>query len=150
MPSPVLYAHRQRAPLFGFLGAVGCLWILIVGLWVEWHWLMVVPGLILLYLPFAFASLHVEVRPGEVRLRFSRIGPRRCIDLGRVRALHAVRNHWLYGWGIRGYPGGWMWNVWGLDAVELAYEPRGHFRIGTDQPLELARALREAGVGKSE
>jgi hypothetical protein len=34
-----------------------------------------------------------------------------------------------------------MWNVWGLDAVELELDTGRRFRIGTDQPVELTDAL---------
>jgi hypothetical protein len=150
MELPPPYSHVQRAPVFGAVGLVLVLWMVVVGVLVEWHWLMLVPGLILLYLPFAFGSLEVEVRPGEARLRFGWIGPRKRIDLTGVREVRAVRNHWIYGWGIRYAPGGWMWNIWGLDAVELHLDERRRFRIGTDEPEALLRALREAGAGAQD
>jgi hypothetical protein len=53
-----------------------------------------------------------------------------------------VRNKWYYGWGVRGIPGGWMYNVWGLDAVELELASGKKFRIGTNEPEELVAALR--------
>jgi hypothetical protein len=34
-----------------------------------------------------------------------------------------------------------MWNISGLDAVELDYLDGRKFRIGTDQPEELADAI---------
>ena len=43
------------------------------------------------------------------------------------------RNSWWYGWGIRLTPHGWMWNISGLDAVELTYRNGKKFRIGTDE-----------------
>ena len=33
--------------------------------------------------------------------------------------MELVRNKWWHGWGVRWVPGGSMYNVWGLDAVEL-------------------------------
>lgn len=138
------YRRTQFAPWFALLGFVCFLWILFVALWFEWHWVMVVPLLALLYVSLAFPALSVEVLPGEARLRFGWIGPRKRIRLDHVRSVAPVRNNWLYGWGIRWYPGGWMWNVWGLGAVELEFEGRRRFRIGTDRPGELAAALQRA------
>ena len=48
-------------------------------------------------------------------------------------------------------PWGWMYNVSGLDAVEIELKGGGRFRIGTDEPDELVRAIRqgmELGVGR--
>jgi hypothetical protein len=54
-----------------------------------------------------------------------------------------VKNSWWWGWGIRKIPGGWMWNVSGLSAVELKLKNGRVFRIGTDEPERLAAAIME-------
>ena len=54
-----------------------------------------------------------------------------------------VKNPWWWGFGIRRIPGGWMWNVSGLSAVELKLKNGRAFRIGTDEPENLAAAIRE-------
>jgi hypothetical protein len=59
-----------------------------------------------------------------------------------VVGFRVVRNKWYHGWGVRKIPGGWMYNVWGLDAVELELASGKKFRIGTDEPQDLAAALR--------
>ena len=48
------------------------------------------------------------------------------------------------GWGIRKVVGGWMFNVAGLDAVELGLSKGGLFRIGTDEPDQLLEAITQA------
>jgi hypothetical protein len=48
------------------------------------------------------------------------------------------------GWGIRWTPASWMWNVSGFDAVEITYASGKRFRIGTNQPKELAAAITAA------
>ena len=53
-----------------------------------------------------------------------------------------VRNRWWWGFGIRWTPHGWMWNISGLDAVELTYHNGKKFRIGTDEPEALLEALK--------
>jgi len=40
-----------------------------------------------------------------------------------------------------------MWNVSGLDAVELALDGNRRYRIGTDDPEGLAAALERATAG---
>ena len=51
----------------------------------------------------------------------------------------------LLGFGIRKVPGGWMWNVSGLDSVQLTFADGKRFRIGTDEP----GALEAAGPGSA-
>ena len=48
-------------------------------------------------------------------------------------------------WGLTGIkwtPHGWMWNISGLDAIELTYHDGKKFRIGTDEPEALLEALK--------
>jgi hypothetical protein len=61
-----------------------------------------------------------------------------------IRDARAVRNRWFYGWGIRLTPHGWMFNVSGLDAVELDLPNGRRFRNGTDEPERLLAAIRQA------
>lgn len=92
-----------------------------------------------------FHALAVEVDADAVRLAF---GPglfRKRIPLDSIRAVRVVRNPWWSGWGIRWLPGhGMLWNVSGFDAVELELAQRRRFRIGTDEPHALLRALERA------
>ena len=54
----------------------------------------------------------------------------------------------MYGFGIRYVFDGWMWNVSGLDAVQLTLPDGKHFRIGTDEPKALEAAINQA-IGSS-
>jgi hypothetical protein len=66
-----------------------------------------------------FSSLTVEVTDNELRWRF---GPGLWsyrLPLNEIRDVAVVRNHWWNGWGIRIAPGFRLYNVSGLDAVEL-------------------------------
>ena len=102
----------------------------------------VVAGMtVLLAVVFLFSRLEVTVSGGAVVAAFGFGWPRRVIELGEVTAVRQVRNPWWYGWGIRKVPHGWMYNVWGLDAVEFDLSSGKVFRIGTDQPEELFAVL---------
>ncbi len=91
-----------------------------------------------------FGSLTVIVDDERVVARFGP-GPLRFrYALADVRAARAVRNAWWHGWGIRLTPHGWLFNVSGLDAVELELKNGRRVRIGTDQPRELVEALAAA------
>ncbi len=55
-----------------------------------------------------------------------------------------MSNRWYYGWGIRLTPHGRLYNLSGLEAVEVQLNTGKKFRIGTDEPDALVRALRAA------
>ncbi len=87
-----------------------------------------------------FSRLTVAVDDAAVRLAFGNGWPRKTIPWSKVMSAQQVRNRWWYGFGMRKIPGGWMWNVGGLDAVELRLETGKVFRIGTDDPGGLMSA----------
>jgi len=52
-----------------------------------------------------------------------------------IKSCRAVRNSPLYGIGIRIIPNGWLYNVSGLEAIELTFKSKKSvIRIGTDNP----------------
>jgi len=98
-----------------------------------------------------FGWLTVLVDEETVTARFGIGLIRKKIPLRGIKSAERVRNKWYYGWGIRMGPSGWIYNVSGLDAVEIELKGGGRFRIGTDEPEELIQALRrgmELGVGR--
>jgi len=92
-------------------------------------------------------TLTVEVDKTHVRVKFGIGWIRKNFPLDEIASVQPVRNRWWWGWGIRLIPGGWLYNVSGLDAVELVLENRKIFRIGTDEPRVLADFIR-ARMGK--
>ncbi len=88
-----------------------------------------------------FGALRTEITDHEFIVAFWPGRPRRVTPLHQIRSVRMVRNHWAYGWGIRLTPHGWLWNVSGLDAVEVVLEGGKRFRAGTDDPWGLAEAL---------
>jgi hypothetical protein len=96
------------------------------------------------------SSLSVEVDREAIRLRLGIGLVRKQIGLADVSSWSAVRNPWYSGWGIRLGPGYVLWNVSGLDAVELVLRNGRRFRVGTDEPDTLASAIAQAkGVAAS-
>jgi len=89
-----------------------------------------------------FWGLTVEVNRDMVRLYYGFGIIHRSIPRERITTVTQVRNRWWYGLGIRWTPHGWMWNISGLDAVELTYHNGKKFRIGTDEPEALLEALK--------
>jgi hypothetical protein len=106
-----------------------------------WHTVSIAVLCILVAALVLFHSLTIEVDRQHLRCFFGPGLIRRAIPLHEIVAARPVRNRWYDGWGIRMTPGGWMFNVSGLDAVELSLASGGSFRIGTDRPDEVVRAL---------
>jgi hypothetical protein len=90
-----------------------------------------------------FATLTVEVGDRVVEVRFGTGVVRKGFPLQDIEACRAVRNRWYYGWGIHLTPRGWVFNVSGLSAVELRMKNGRRYRIGTDDPEGLVRAIEE-------
>jgi len=84
-----------------------------------------------------FSRLEVTVSEGRIVAAFGFGRPHREIDLADVIAVRQVRNSWIQGWGLRRVTNGWMYNVWGLDAVEVEISSDEVFRIGTNDPENL-------------
>ena len=137
-----IYRHFQFATgfyvfLFGLAGIVVPL-VLLVDLPISLVTVTVVLGALLVL----FGGLAVTVDSEDVRLVFGVGLIRRTLKRADIESVEQVRNKWWYGLGIRRIPQGWLWCVSGLDAVQISYRDGGQFRIGTDDPEGLVRALR--------
>ncbi|MED5331088.1 MAG: hypothetical protein VX916_07320 [Planctomycetota bacterium] len=93
-----------------------------------------------------FGWLTVEVDDEKVSCIFGLGWPRKRIPLDDIASVEIVRNKWWYGFGIRLTPSGWMFNIQGLDAVMVERKSGKKFRIGTDEPADLAEAI-ESAIG---
>ncbi len=91
-----------------------------------------------------FSSLQTAVDSDFLHISYSVGLIRRKIPLGSIKSVKQVRNRWWYGLGIRLTPHGWLWNIQGMDAIELTYENGKCFRVGTDDPEGLQSALTTA------
>lgn len=137
------YDHTQKgwtlaaamAIALGIAATVGLLSEVTTGL-LGLLGLIIVVGLL-------FGWLRVTVNREQLQVRFGLGLIRRTVPLSSVRGYRPVRNAWYYGWGIRWFPGGVLYNVSGLDAVELRLEGGKLLRIGTDEPEALCAAIRE-------
>lgn len=107
-----------------------------------------VPGLVLGWVFIMMSSLTVSIDQEFVRVRFGGGMWRKKISLEKITACCLVKNNWITGVGIRYVGKGcWLYNIAGLDAVELTFKNGKKTRIGTDEPEKLAEAVHEA-IGK--
>lgn len=140
------YHHTQRGLVILFV----CLAVGAFGAAITWRTgqlPMIAMLVILVAVAVVFHSLTVEVDGKELRWHF---GPglwtyRLARD--EISNVAVVRNHWWNGFGIRTAPGFRLYNVSGLDAVELQLKSGDIRRIGTDDPEGLAAALKSAPRG---
>ena len=91
-----------------------------------------------------FATLTVRVDTQMLRIRFGLGVIRQNFLLEDIETVCAIKNPWYYGWGIRYTPRGWLYSVSGLSAIELQMKNGRKYRIGTDDPMGLTRALGNA------
>lgn len=103
--------------------------------------MVVVAGLIVGTAITVFSRFTVKVTEERLIASFGWGWPRRTLAWTEASAVRPVRNRWWYGFGIRWFPGGTLWNVWGLDAIELDLDTGRALRIGTDEPERLLAAL---------
>lgn len=94
-----------------------------------------------------FYDLTVEIDATRLTFRFGVGLVRKRIPLAEIADARPVRNTWIHGWGIHRTPHGWLYNVSGWEAVEIALASGKRLRLGTDEPNKLARAIR-AAIGR--
>ena len=95
-----------------------------------------------------FSSFTLEISSKTLTCRFGIGFIRKKIPLPTVQEVREVRNPWYAGWGIHWMPGQyWLWNVSGFRAVELVFKDGKRFRIGTDEPESLIRAIESNKTG---
>jgi len=139
------YEHTQ--PGYLLAGAIGGAGLLILGL------MLVlgpnpVPAIVLCILVAVIATmarLTVAVTSEDLRIRFGPVGLiRKQWPVKEIVSVTPVTNPWYYGYGIHYTPRGTLYNVSGRYAVEVLLFSGVTFRIGTDEPETLCRAIEQA------
>jgi hypothetical protein len=141
---PALYQHTQRGTLMIAVLLVGAL-VAAASAYANIgsaRWIGVVIALGMLIAAWLFSSLTVIVDAGELRWYFGSGALSYRMALADIETARVVRNSWLNGFGIRMRPGFRLYNVSGLDAIELKLRNGEIRRIGTDDASGLVAALR--------
>ena len=94
----------------------------------------------------SFATLNVMIDEKYLRIKFGYGIFRKKFTLQEIISARSVKNHWYYGWGIRYWIPSriWIFNISGFDAVEIKKKNGKTYRIGTDEPKNLERAITRA------
>jgi hypothetical protein len=140
------YRHTQLATVILLV----CFGIAVFGVAIAWV-AGPMPAFFIVAIQIAvaivFHSLTVEVSGGELRWHFGPGFWSYRLGFDEIRSVAVVRNHWWNGFGIRTAPGFRLYNVSGLDAVEIKLKSGDIRRIGTDDPEGLAAVLTAAARG---
>ncbi len=140
--TPLAYSHRQygKTILMVFIAVLLVCFFMALGL--EWHPALLIPIFIILFAGFIFSSLTVKVSDKELIWYF---GPGLWVyrlALNEISSVQTVRNKWWYGFGVRVTPHGWLFNVDGLDAIEVTTKDGIKRRLGTNQPEQLLNIIK--------
>ena len=138
------YRHTQIGYLLLVALGGGLALILCLMLITGFNWIAAIVSIILAGCLWIFATLTVTLDGNKLEVRFGPGFIRKSFLLRDIAAHRVVTNPWYYGWGIRLIPGGRLYNVSGLRAVELQMVDSKRYRIGTDDAEGLAQAIEEA------
>lgn len=98
---------------------------------------------LIIFVVASFTTLTVTVDDTNLAIKFGLGIYKRKFPLNDIASARTVKNKWYYGWGIRWWPRPKMqiFNVAGLNAIELTMNNGRTYRIGTDEPENLATAI---------
>lgn len=136
-----VYQHTQRSKILFIIIIFVLLFMLFLMYRFGFNWIGAVVFLLMIIALYLFNSLVVRVSADKIYIAFGSGLIRKNIQISTITSAEKVRNKWYYGFGIRLIPGGQMYNVAGLDAVELKLTNGRVFRIGTDEPDKLLAVI---------
>ena len=92
----------------------------------------------------SFLSLKVTLDKKNLNIRFGYGIFKKSFLLKDIVSVKSVKNNWYFGWGIRFWlwPRMWIYNISGFDAIEIIMKNKRVYRIGTDEPEKLRKAIK--------
>ncbi|ALU41866.1 hypothetical protein AT705_02360 [Pseudoalteromonas rubra] len=91
-----------------------------------------------------FSSLTIKIGEGQIRWFFGPGFWRKSLDYTQIDSAKIIKTKWYNGLGIRQLSTGWLYNVSGLDAVELKLKDGTTVSLGTNEPEKLLEAIKKA------
>ena len=140
----MIYKHTQIGYLMIIALVIPLLILFFAMILAEFNKIQPIIFFILLIALALFYSLTVEIDETKLIVKFGFGVIKKKFILKDIESCHAVKNHWYYGWGIRITPHGWLYNISGLSAIEIKMKNGKTYRIGTDEPKNLERAITQA------
>ncbi|NQU82011.1 MAG: hypothetical protein HQ543_10865 [Bacteroidetes bacterium] len=105
------------------------------------------PGLLIMSTIFIislllFFQMRTSVDNEKIRISYGIGLIKKIIDIHNIERIEIVRNKWYYGLGIRIIKNGWLYNIQGLNAIELKLKnSKSIIRIGTVDNKKLKKEI---------
>ena len=139
-----MYKHTQVGYFLIITYSLVILFLCVLNILTDFHPIPLIGLIIMVIVLGFFATLTVKVTDRRIGIQFGWGVLRKGFHLKDVEAYQVVKNPWYFGWGIRYTPRGWLFRISGRSAIELKMKSGKIYRIGTDEPNRLAKALNEA------
>ena len=89
-----------------------------------------------------FFQMRTSVDNEKIRISYGIGLIKKTIDIHNIERIEIVRNKWYYGLGIRIIKNGWLYNIHGLNAIELKLKnSKSIIRIGTVDNKKLKKEI---------
>ena len=104
--------------------------------------IIIILGLIL-FISTSFLSLTVSINKNKLKLKFGYGIFHKTFQIDHIISIKTVKNEFYHGWGIRVWfwPYMWIYNISWFNAIELIMKDNKIYRIGTDEPEKLKKAI---------
>lgn len=144
----VKYTHTQKAgiPFYAMLAA-GIFLCIIVLFDKSAPSIVIMAGIlpVLIWAALLMSSLTVTIDEQFLHVRF---GPGMFFKKFALANIAGIGpkygTWWIWGWGIKWYFTGWLFNIAGFKSVEIILKNGKKRRVGTDEPEVLARMINSA------
>lgn len=139
------YEHTQIGYLTITAIGAALLYMIYLAVISEFDWVTLIILLILGISLLIFATLRVTISADFLEIRFGTGIIRKRILLKDIQSAEVIQYPWYNGWGLRiSLRGEWIYSVSGLRALKILTKSGGKYIIGTDDPEELASAIRKS------
>ena len=142
------YEHTQIGYLIIFVLFAATVFVAITGIAAPSdRGVLVTDGiieLILLICAIVFSRLTIKIDEETLLACFGIGLICKKVPLSEIVRCESIRIRWWYGWGIHLTPYGWLYNVFGLDAVVITLRDGRKFALGTDDPKGFTSAVRRS------
>lgn len=139
-----IYKQTQFGYLIATLLIIGAILILLLMKIYGFDWIAFIVLIFLILCLLLFSTLTISINNDILEISFGIGLIRKKFLLKDIESCRIVKNPWYYGWGIRLTPYGWLYNVSGLYAAEIVLKTGKRYRIGTNAPNELEKAIQES------
>ncbi len=140
-----LYAHTQQNPVFWNLAVILVIIYYILstfyfnGMFDNWFYFFVFFFFLFLFTYFSVMTIVIDDK--KISINFLCPKCKKNFYLKDIKEINIVKNKWWYGWGMRKVEDFMLYNVYGLDAVELIMKDGSKTRIGTGEPKKIKKIV---------